>query len=76
LKDKRRVRRSVIDKARGRFNASIAEVDTPDAHKMLTIGVAVASGSRTHAISSLDEIVRFMEGNAEAELIDVETFNE
>jgi len=72
LKDKRQVRRSLIDKTRQRFNASIAEVATQDVHQTLTIGVAVASGDAAHAQHSLDEIIRFMEGNADAELIAVD----
>jgi len=72
LKDKRQVRRSLIDKTRRRFNASVAEVDTQEAHQRLTIGVAVVSGSVTHAQLSMDEIIRFMEDNADGELIGIE----
>jgi len=72
LKDKRQVCRSLIDKTRQRFNASVAEVDTLDFHQTLTIGVAVVSGSAAHAQCSLDEIIRFMEKHADAELIKVE----
>ena len=72
LKDKRQVCRSLTDKARQRFNASIAEVDTQDMRQTLTIGVAVVSGEATHARRSLDEIIRFMEEHADAELTGVE----
>ena len=71
LKDKRQVRRSLIDKARQRFNASVAEVDTQNIHQTLTIGVAVVSGDISHAGRSLDEIIRFMEDQDDAELIEV-----
>jgi len=72
LKDKRQVRRSLIDKSKQRFNASIAEVGTQDKHQVLTIGVAVVSGDAAHAQSSLEEIIRFMENNTVAELTTVE----
>jgi len=72
LKDKRQIRRSLVEKARRKFNASIAEVDTQDIHQTLTLGVAVVSGDFSHAQNSLDEIIRFMEKNSEAELIKVE----
>ena len=72
LKDKRQVCRSLIDKARQRFNASIAEVDTQDLHQTLTIGIAVVSGETAHAQRSLDEIIRFMENSADAEPTNVE----
>ena len=72
LKEKRQVCRSLIDKTRQRFNASVAEVDTQDIHQTMTIGVAVVSGDATHAQHSLDEIIRFMEEHADAELTEVE----
>lgn len=72
LKDKRQVCRSLIDKTKQRFNVSIAEVDTQDIHQTLTVGIAVISGDTAHAQNSLDEIIRFMETHAEAELTSVE----
>ena len=72
LKDKRRVRRSLVDKTRHRFNASVAEVDTQDVHRTLTIGIAVVSGDTAYAQGVLDEMIRFMEEHAEAELTAVE----
>ena len=72
LKDKRQLRRSLIDKTRQRFNVSIAEIDTQDIHQTLTIGIAVVSGEQTHRRQSIDEIVRFMEAHADAELTAVE----
>ncbi len=74
LKDKRQVRRSLIERARGKFNASVAEVGTQDVHQVLTVGVAVVSGDAAQARLSLDEVIRFMERNEEAELTEVEFF--
>ena len=71
LKDKRQVCRSLMDKAKKRFNASIAEVDTQDVHQVLTIGIAVISGESAHAQNYLDEIIRYMEKHAYAELVEV-----
>ena len=73
LKDKRQVCRSLIDKTRQRFNISVAEVDTQDLHQTLTIGIAIVSGDATHAQNSIDEIIRFMESHADAELTEVLT---
>jgi len=75
LKDKRQVCRSIIDKARQRFNASVAEVDTQDIHQTLTIGIAVVSGEAAHAQRSLDEIVRFVEERTDAELTMLERYD-
>jgi len=71
LKDKRMIARSLTDKARKKFNASIAEVDSQEAHQILTLGIAVVSGEHSHAQNMLDEIIRFMERNTEAELVSV-----
>ena len=73
LKDKRMVARSIIDKTRHKYNAGVAEVDTQDIHEKLTIGVAVVSGKHWHAVSIMDEIVRFMEAHTDAELISTQT---
>ncbi|MGI6039286.1 MAG: DUF503 domain-containing protein [Eubacteriales bacterium] len=75
LKNKRQVCRSLVEKTRNRFNVSIAEVDTQDAQKTLTLGVAVVSGDAAHARRSLDQIIRYMEEHTEAELIDIEEGN-
>ena len=72
LKDKRMVARSLIDKTRRKFNAAVAEVDTQDMHRTLTIGIAVVSGENAHAQNMMDEIIRFLENNADAELTSVE----
>ena len=72
LKDKRQVRRSLIEKTRSRFNVSVAEIDTQDVHQTLTVGLAVVSGDRSHRRESIDEIIRFMEVQADAELTSIE----
>jgi len=72
LKDKRQVSRSLIDKARQKFNAAVAEVATQELYQTLTVGAAVISGDADHAQNSMDEIIRYMDKNAEAELTEVE----
>ncbi len=72
LKDKRQVAKSLIEKTRRRYNASVAEVATQDVIKTLTVGIAVVSGEAAHAKNALDEIIRFMEDNTYAELQSVE----
>ena len=71
LKDKRQVRRSLIEKAKQRFNVSISEVDVQDVHQKLVLGIAVVSSEATHAENSLDEIIRFLENNPNAELTEI-----
>ena len=72
LKDKRQVAKSIVNKTRKRFNASVSEVDTQDTHRTLTIGIAVVSCDNSYAQKSIDEIIRYMEEHTEAELTEVE----
>ena len=71
LKEKRMVARGLIDKTRHKYNASVAEVDTQEAHQTLTLGVAVVSGEYSHARDMLDDIIRYMERNADADLVSI-----
>lgn len=68
LKDKRRVVRSLIDAARRRFGASLAEVGDQNLLRRAEIGVAVVSGSTARAREEIESILRWMEENAEAEV--------
>jgi len=53
---------------------SIAEIDTQDTLQTLTVGIAVVSGDAAHRQQSMDEIIRFIDNNVDAELTDVEFF--
>ena len=64
LKDKRRVVRSLVERARNRFNASVAEVDHLDSWQVAGIGFTCVSNSGAHADQMLAEIIRFIESNA------------
>ena len=68
LKDKRQIRRSLIEKTRHKFNLAIAEIDTQDVHQTLSIGIAIVSNDAAHRQNAIDEIIRFMEAHADAEL--------
>jgi len=72
LKEKRVVVRGVVDKVKSKFNVAVAEVGEQDLHQTMVIGVAVVSGEYSHAARMLDEVIRFIEGNADAELVEVE----
>jgi len=65
------VARSLVDKTRKKYNAAVSEVDTQEAHQVLTLGIAVVSGEHSHAMNMLDDIIRFMERNTDAELVSI-----
>jgi uncharacterized protein len=60
LKDKRSIVKSLIERLRARFNASVAEVDQNDSRSSAVIGIAVVSNDRTHAGQQLDVIAGFI----------------
>jgi uncharacterized protein YlxP (DUF503 family) len=70
LKDRRRVVRSIKDRARHRFGAAIAEVGDLDLWQRATLGVAVVGNEHHFVEGSLQEILRFLRGTPDAQLID------
>lgn len=73
LKAKRSIVRKVLDRTANRFNVSVAEVGQQDEHRSAVLGFAVVSGDRRHANSMLDSIASFVEGAAEAVVVDRST---
>ena len=73
LKAKRSVVRKVLDRTANRFNVSAAEVGLQDMHRQALLGFAVVSGDRRHANSMLDSIASFVEGAADAVVMDRST---
>ena len=69
LKEKRRVLKSIIDRVRSKYNASIAEVDYQDLWQRATLGVAVVSNETAHVSQMLDTIIRSIEANGGADLV-------
>jgi uncharacterized protein YlxP (DUF503 family) len=70
LKDRRRVVRSLKDRARHRFNISVAEVGELDLWQRATLGVALVGNERPFVEKSLEEVLRLFRGVPDAELID------
>lgn len=72
LKDKRMVVKSIIERARHKFNISIAEVDMQDVHKKIVIGFACVTNTTSHANSIIDNVLNFIERITDAVIDDVE----
>ncbi len=74
LKEKRRIVKSIIDKTKGRFNISIAEVENLDMHKSIVIGIACISNSSKYSNTCIQNVMDFIEQNTEAivEKIEIE----
>jgi uncharacterized protein YlxP (DUF503 family) len=72
LKGKRRVVKSIKDRVQGRFNVSIAEVDRLDDWQRATLGIACVSNNSRLVDETLSKVVNFIEGHAEALILDYE----
>jgi hypothetical protein len=71
LKEKRMIAKSLIALVRHKFNVSIAEIEEQDRHQTLILGIAWVTGSVRQSDSILEQIIRFIETNTEAEVQDV-----
>ena len=70
--------RRIKDLVRGRFNASIAEVEDGGLWQKAVLGLAVV-GSDEHFVGAmLDEIIRFVEAEVDVTRVEreVQTFND
>jgi len=69
LKEKRHVIKSIIERIKSRFNASVAEVDYMDLWNRSVIGVSVVSNSKTLCESSIAKIIYFIDNDERVEII-------
>ena len=75
LKDKRQVSKSIIEKTKHRFNISIAEVDTQEMVKTLTIGIAVVSGDVSYLKDYISNVINYIEENIDADVVGYEEYD-
>ena len=74
LKEKRAIVKSVVERLRQRFNASVAETGRLDDVATATIAAACISNETRHVDEQLQAIARAVEEwRLDAEVIDVET---
>lgn len=74
LKDKRSVVKSILQKTRNRFNASVSEVADHDLLNQATIGIAVVSNSSRLNQQVFDSIITFIEENYEVEVLSIQNY--
>jgi uncharacterized protein len=60
LKGKRSIVKSLVERLRSRFNASVAEIAAQDSTRLAVVGVAVISNDGSHLDEQLDKIVNFI----------------
>jgi len=72
LKGKRKVVRSMVDKVKSKFNASVAEVGANDKWQKIELGVSTVGNDRRHVDSSLNHILDFLESLCLAQIVNTE----
>ncbi|NLU42290.1 MAG: DUF503 domain-containing protein [Firmicutes bacterium] len=73
LKDKRRVIKSLIDRVRHRFNASVAEVDDQDLWQSARLAIAVVGSDSSIVARQLQSITAFIEEQGPALVTGIDT---
>lgn len=71
LKEKRSEIQSVMNKVKNKFNVSVAETGSQDTHQTLSISFASIVADNRQCDSVSDNILRFIEINSEAEIMDI-----
>ena len=72
LKEKRMVVKSIIQKLKNKFNISVGEVEEQDIHQTIVIGISGVCGTSAQVDSTMESIIRFIEENTDAEIINIE----
>lgn len=72
LKGKRKVLRTILDRTRNKFNASIAEVGDNDLWQRSELGITLVANDMSFVNSCLDKILNFIDSLNVAEIIDHE----
>lgn len=61
LKDKRRIIKSVLERARRQFQVAAAEVDRQDSHRQAVLAFAYVSSEGRHADSVLQSVLNWLD---------------
>lgn len=69
LKDKRQVLHSLKDRLRGKFNLSIAEVDSQDLWQRAVLGMACVANDGGHVNQVLDQALNTIRGMSAVEVV-------
>ncbi|HDI78778.1 MAG TPA: DUF503 domain-containing protein [Desulfobacteraceae bacterium] len=73
LKGKRKIVKSIIDRVKNRFNASVAEIGSNDKWQKIEIGISTVGNEGAYVDTSLQSILKFIEGLYVADIINIKT---
>ena len=69
LKGKRKIVKSIVGKAKNKFNISIAEVGSNDKWQKIELGISTVGNDRRHINSSLNNVLSFIDSLFLAEIV-------
>jgi len=69
LKEKRQVIKSIIQRIKTKFNASVAEVGYNELWNRSVIGFAVVSNNKSLCVESIDKIILFVDNDERVEIL-------
>lgn len=72
LKEKRSIRKKLIDRLKNKFNISIAETGNMDSLSTLEIGFSAVSNDYKHLEEIYQNVINFIESNFMLEIVDVQ----
>lgn len=72
LKDKRRVKRSIVEKVRNKFNVSIAEVEAQDNINELILGISCISTDSNQIYRVFSDVIKLVEKEKDSFIVDYE----
>ncbi|NLK65506.1 MAG: DUF503 domain-containing protein [Tissierellia bacterium] len=69
LKEKRQVIKSIIERIKAKFNASVAEVGYNELWNRCLLGIAVVSNNKKLCDASISKIISFIDNDERVEII-------
>lgn len=72
LKEKRSIKRKVIERIKNKFNISIAETGSMDSLTTLEISFSAVSNDYKHLDEIYQNVINFIESNFMLEIVDVQ----
>lgn len=72
LKEKRHVIKSIIERIKSKFNASVAEVGHNDLWNRALIGFAVVSNNKKLCDESISKIIAFIDNDERVEILSLD----
>jgi len=70
LKEKRQVVKSILDRARAKFNVSTAEIEDHDLHQRARLAFCTVSNDASHARGRMDTLLDALRSHPSARVID------